>query len=113
MRLIAGVFMILSTILSVVIFLLADSLLFYTIAIIPMIIAFLLSRAISLFAEKDRTKIQNSRKDKMTEEEKLIDHLLHPIDYCEELIETHIDKETIEKSLNMDDKQLSVEVVKK
>lgn len=84
MRLIAGILMIVSTTLSIVLFLMAHSVLFYAMALVPMIVAFLLSKAIVQFHEREQIRVQSSRQKKATEESKMLHHLMHPYDPIDE-----------------------------
>lgn len=84
MRLIAGIIMFISTTLSVVIFVIANSVLYYLIIVLVMIISFLLSKAIVQFHEREQIRVQSSRQKKATEESKMLHHLMHPYDLIDE-----------------------------
>ena len=76
--------MLISTILSVVVFLTANLILYYLLAVMAMIISFLLSKAIVQFHEREQIRIQSSRQKKASEESKMLYHLMHPYDHIDE-----------------------------
>ena len=100
MRVIAGFTMLMSTILSIIILFSTSSLAWYAISIIPIIMAYVFSRAIDRYKEKQRIKLEIHTKDKSTEYKKLVNHITQPWDLHEEFPETQPNDEKVHNQID-------------